>query len=155
MASLYLFESISMLSKTPIRISALLLLLVFASSTVIGFACSVGTNLYLSNVQREKKTHDHKGVDSGSHHHAGHAEKHEHSDTHPQDNQHHALVNTTENKDDCCNDGVIKFEQLDKSLVQVVKVKWNSQAIVGFLLPVFTTPEVAIARMNNPKIVPR
>ena len=72
------------------------LLVVFSMNTIIGFACAI---------------HIDKWFTTGHHHEtetAAHKSAHHHDDA---DKDH----NSKDNKNNCCNDHVIKFAQLDKS----------------------------------------
>ena len=100
------------------KIQALFLLSVFSLNTVVGFACSVGFDMGFNS----KHHHDQEATEAVVHIHADgkkhiHQEKkenHKHNKSHQgQDKNHHK---SKEGKDNCCNDEVLKFEQLDKSV---------------------------------------
>jgi hypothetical protein len=101
------------------KIKAFCLLSVFSLNTVVGFACSVGLDMGFNS----KHHHDEESTEAVVHVHSDgkkhiHYEKkntHEHNNPHQhdQDKTHH---NSNEEKDNCCNDQVLKFEQADKSI---------------------------------------
>ena len=79
---------------TSIKLKAAFLLLVFALNTVVGFACSMGVNMgFNSHHHDEAPVHIH--ADGKRHQH--HQHEHPHG------------------KDNCCNDAVVKFQQVDKN----------------------------------------
>jgi len=86
-----------MQTNTSIKLKAAFLLLVFSLNTIVGFACAMGVNMgFNKHPHDESPAHVHA---DGKHHH--HKEKHHH---HP-------------GKDNCCNDAVVKFQQVDKNRV--------------------------------------
>jgi len=101
------------------RIKALFLLAVFSFNTVVGFACSVGVDMGFNS----KHHHGDEPTEAVAHIHADgkkhiHYEKknaHDHNKSHHHDEplNHHKDGG---DKDNCCNDQVLKFEQLDKSV---------------------------------------
>jgi hypothetical protein len=100
-----------------IQLKAAFLLVVFAMNTLVGFACAVGLDMGFNKTHHQNE----EATESAVHVHAnGH--KHEHHAEAPK--QQH------DKKDDCCNDKVIKFQNLDKNLTQ------NSKTAVD--APVFT-----------------
>src|SRR5437870_4545235 len=109
-----------MKKNISIQLKAAFLMIVFAMNTVIGFACSVGMDLGFN-------THHHqeKGAIGfkGSHHHDklhSHDKSHHHPDE--GDNDHHK---SKDSKDNCCNDKVMQFAQLDKAISQSLNAAVN------------------------------
>jgi len=108
----------NMINQQKNKIKAVFLLSVFSLNTVVGFACSVGVDMGFN----AKHHHDEESTQPVVHIHANgkkhihyeKKEKHSHgkSDNHGQANNHHK---SKEGKDNCCNNQVLKFEQLDKS----------------------------------------
>src|SRR5437762_1108585 len=98
------------------RIKAAFFLSVFSLNTVIGFACSVGLDMgYNSKHHDEKELTEaviHIHSDGKKHIHYEKKNTHEHnkSNQHNQDKTHN---DSNEGKDNCCNDQVLKFEQID------------------------------------------
>jgi len=93
-----------MKGKKFIRLKAAFLLIAFSLNMVIGFACAIGIDMGFN-------THHHDGDETTmlniSHHH----DTSHHNDE--ADNEHHK---SKDGKDDCCNDQVMKFSRLDKSV---------------------------------------
>ena len=89
-----------MKSNISIQLKAVFLLIVFSMNMIIGFACAVGIDMCFNNshhAEIEITSHE------GSHHH-NKADKHSKSKG---------------GKENCCNDEVIKFSRVDKSLCNV------------------------------------
>ena len=86
-----------MKKNIPIRLKAAFLLIVFSMNMVIGFACAVGIDMWF-NTQH----HDETGIMT-----------HEDSHHHDKGAKHQKSKGC---KDNCCNDHVIKFSKIDKSL---------------------------------------
>lgn len=103
--------------STSIKLKAAFLLAVFALNTVVGFACSVGVDMGFNTKHHDDATeavvHIHK--DGKKHVHQEKKEKHDHSNPHKHDvaNNHHQ---SGDEKDNCCNDKVKEFQDLDKSV---------------------------------------
>lgn len=108
-----------MSNNIPIKLKAALLLTVFALNTVIGFACSAGLNMGFNS-----KHHHHDDEEQQEHKIEG---THHHDETSAVDH-HHNESNGSE-KDGCCNDSVIKFQQSDKN--------FSPNAGIAFDAPVF------------------
>ncbi len=114
-----------MISNTSIQIRAAFLLMVFALNTVVGFACSVGVDMGFNSKHHhddeatEAVVHIHK--DGKKHIHSENKESHGRgiSPNHDQANNPHK---SGSDKDNCCNDKVKSFQQLDKSVPNSVKV---------------------------------
>ena len=106
-----------MIDQQKNRIKALFLLSVFSLNTVVGFACSVGLDLgFNSNHHHNEESTEavvHIHSDGKKHIHSEKKTDHKKSQNHDEDNDHHK---SKEGKNDCCNDQVLKFEQLDKSI---------------------------------------
>jgi hypothetical protein len=92
-----------------IQFKGAFLMIVFSLNTVIGFSCAVGMDMgFFSKHYQEKE-----GVEtmaqthtSGKSHHAAKAHQEKTCCNH----------NPNGNKDNCCNNEVLKFSQLDKSV---------------------------------------
>jgi len=101
------------------KIKALFLMTVFSLNTVVGFACSVGVDMgFNSNHHHVQETNDpvvHIHSDGKKHIHYEEKKNHNHGKSH-----HHEQANnhqkSKDGKDNCCNDQVLQFEQLDKSV---------------------------------------
>ncbi len=85
--------------KMLVQLKAIFLLIVFSMNMIIGFACAVGIDMWF-------KTSHHEETEimghEGSHHHDESDKDHK----------------SKEGKDNCCNDQVIEFFQVDKSFPQ-------------------------------------
>ena len=95
------------------RLNAAFLLLVFASNTVIGVACAVGIDMGFNSHHHDEEAIEetnHVPTDGTMHHHHNEATKHHHDS------------NEDSEKGGCCNDKVIKFQDLDKKFVQNITV---------------------------------
>jgi hypothetical protein len=85
-----------MKTAISIRLKAASLLILFSLNMVIGGACAIGIDMWFNISHHEEKEMVAHG--SPSHHHDDADEHHKSKD----------------NKDNCCNDQVIKFAQVDK-----------------------------------------
>ena len=109
-----------MYRNISIRLKAASLLIVFALNTVVGFACAVGVDMGFNY----NNHHDEEATEASVHTHAN-GGKHQHQDEANNDHQ--------DKKGDCCNDKVIKFQNLDKSLSQNANVAINAPVFVAIL----------------------
>ena len=113
--------------KASIRVKAAVLCIVFASNTILGFACAVGVDRALI-----KRIIHNAGIVEATESPIGA----HHADT----RHHHNEVKKTpekdctcdNEKDDCCNKKVVSFEHLDKTIAQPVTA--------NFVMPVFELP---------------
>ena len=96
-----------MTRNISIQIKATLLLIVFSLNTIIGFACAVGIDMGFNT-----KHHD-NGVatETPVHVHAD-GNKHDHHEA----NKHTHDEKKSSEKDDCCNDKVVKFQNAEKNI---------------------------------------
>lgn len=88
-----------MLKLTSSQLKAVFLSIVFASNTIIGFACAVGVESTL--IKHLVHSNDKKEAHA-SHIHADGEKHHHHNEKEPSD------------EDGCCNSHVVSFEHLDK-----------------------------------------
>ena len=97
-----------MAQQTIIRIKALILFTIFSLNTVISFACSLGVNMgFNRNHHQHKTVKFHHGKQTSQH-----KSNHSTCTGNPQESE-----GNTEN-DDCCSNGVVKFQMLDKAFEQ-------------------------------------
>ncbi len=89
--------------KKSIQFKAASLLIAFSLNTVIGFACAVGLDMGFNSHH-----HEECGIEATEIHQ--HDSTHHHGDA---DIHHHKSNNE---KDNCCNDGVMKFQKVDKNI---------------------------------------
>lgn len=113
--------------KTSIQIRAAFLILVFSLNTLIGFACAIGIDM---------------GFNSSHHHEeeASEAEVHIHKDgkkhVHHEEAKHH---HEKDGKDNCCNDKVIKLNEVDKSASHSLNASINPVFFTIFLYSFYST----------------
>jgi hypothetical protein len=113
-----------------IQLKAAFLLMVFSLNTIVGLACSIGIDMGFNT-----KHHHEEATEASVHVHAD-GKKHMHpkeASTHHHDeaiNDHHK---SKDEKDNCCNDGVMKITQLDKTVPQGVNVVLNPIFFTAFI----------------------
>lgn len=93
--------------KKSIQLKAAFLLIVFSLNTVIGFACAVGMNMGFNSHHHEESAVEILGI-----HQHDKSRHHDDADVH-----HHNKANE---KDNCCNDEVMKFQKVDKALASSI-----------------------------------
>jgi hypothetical protein len=89
-----------------IQLKAALLCIVFASNTILGFACALGVNMALV----QHIIHPEKAHVCHAHVHAASNKDHHYNEKEPED------------KDCCCNSQVVSFEHLDKIIAASASV---------------------------------
>lgn len=87
-----------MKTKISIRLKAAFLLIVFSMNTIIGFACFIGIDIGFNNHHHDET----EALLHGTFHHHDYPEA---------DGHHHKSKG---GKDNCCNEKVSQFSQLDK-----------------------------------------
>lgn len=103
-----------------IQLKAAFLALVFSLNTIIGFACAIGVNMGFNSHHHEEEE---LTVAQTSHHHD---KLQHHHDEVAKDHQ-------SKDKDDCCNDKVMKIVQLDKAVPQSFSIAINSIFFTAFI----------------------
>jgi hypothetical protein len=108
-----------MTRKKSIQFKAAFLIILFSLNTIIGFACAIGINMGFNSNHH----HADEAIETNMHLHAG-GEKHIHhnkaqNNHNEADNDHHK---SKDSKDNCCNDKVLQFTQVDKSVPQSFSV---------------------------------
>jgi hypothetical protein len=121
-------------SKRKYRYIAAFLLTVFSLNTVVGFACSLGVDMgFNSKHHNDKATeavvHIHKDGKKHIHFEEKAKDHHDKSHHHDQAKNHHE---SKDGKDNCCNDQVLRFEQLDKSVPHSLNIIHPIFAIAFF-----------------------
>ncbi len=86
-------------------------MVVFSLNTIIGFSCAVGMDMGFNSKHHHDEVIAETSMqmhDNGKDHNHGAAANHDEAlkDHHDSNNE----------KDNCCNDGVLKFSQMDKSV---------------------------------------
>jgi hypothetical protein len=105
-----------------IHLKAAFLLIVFSLNTVIGFACAMGLDMGFNH--KHPHDADNTTIQSNSHQHG---KSHQHNEA---DNDHHK---SKEGKDNCCNNSILKFTQVDKSLPQASNIPVNPLFFTAFV----------------------
>ncbi|MEP6951605.1 MAG: hypothetical protein ABI863_20100 [Ginsengibacter sp.] len=105
-----------------IQLKAAFLMIVFSLNTIIGFACAVGIDMGFNATHH----HDEEGIEVL--HVNANGEKHIH---HDEATSHHHK--SKDGKDNCCNDKVIQFSQLDKSIPQSQNPAINPAFFTSFI----------------------
>lgn len=123
-----------MINKPSIQLKAAFLLVAFSLNTIVGFACAIGIDMSFNTPHH----HNEEATEATIHIHAD-GKKHVHNekkDKHKHDKSHHnkSEVNKESNEgDNCCNEKVTKFVQLDKFVPQALNIG----------NPVFFTPFIS------------
>lgn len=99
-------------------IKAALLLIVFSLNTIIGFACAAGINIGFNTQHHEEEFADQ------------HTQFHDDALSHDEMHHHHQ---SKDGKDNCCNDKVVKFTQIDKSVPQSFSVGLSPVFFTAFI----------------------
>ncbi|MEO7306838.1 MAG: hypothetical protein ABIR78_09880 [Ferruginibacter sp.] len=122
-----------------IQIKAAFLLVVFALNTVVGFACAVGVDMGFNTHHHDEE----EATETTVHVHTD-GKKHQH---HEEVVKHHDDSKEDSEKGGCCNDGVMKFQNLDKSLASNANIFINAPVFVAVLssffgIDIFRQPQV-------------
>ena len=119
------------------QIKAAILIVVFSLNTVIGFACAIGIDMGFNSTHH----HDQEVTEVTVHVHEN-GKKHEHHNEagkhHAEDKDHHKTKNA---KDNCCNDKVIKFNEVDKSASHSLNTVLNPIFSITFI-PSFSVTNI-------------
>ena len=110
--------------NTSIQLKAAFLLTVFALNTVVGFACAMGVDMGFNTTHH----HDEETTVTPAHIHAD-GKKHHHESTH----KIYQHTKETAEKDGCCNDEVVKFQNLEKNINQQSKSFVDAPVFVAIL----------------------
>lgn len=111
---------------TSIQIKAFILLFVFSLNTLISFACSFGIDMDFNS-----KRHHNEGNVAVAHHDEA-------------DNHH----KSKDNKDNCCNDNVINFAKVDKSVPQTSYSGINSLFFTAFISSFYNVDVLATFKVT-------
>lgn len=98
---------------------------------MISFACSVGIDMSFNSKHHhaeEKVTIDHHG----SHHNEG--------------NNHYK---SKDGKDNCCNDSILQFAKLDKTVTATVKVNFNNTVFVAAIDVFYLSDILSTSQVTN------
>jgi hypothetical protein len=100
-----------MKGNISIQLKAAFLIIVFSMNTFIGFACAMGVDMGFNS----KHHHDDEEEATEVLVHVD-GKEHQHHDD--KETKHHHDSKEESEKGGCCNDGVIKFQNLEKNLNQ-------------------------------------
>lgn len=112
-----------MKKNISIKIKAALLLVVFSLNTVIGFACAMGVDMGFNSLHHDTE----ETIETSIHIHAD-GNKH---NPHDEVATHYNNSKEDSENDGCCNDGVMKFQSIDKN------INTNTNSVIS--IPVLTT----------------
>ncbi len=130
--------------KITIQLKATFLLLVFGLNTIVGFTCSLGLNMSFNT------SHHKEDVSATAIHvHAG-GKKHEHK-CEPVKQHHKEKEIPKKDTEGCCNDDVLKFQNLDKNLNQNSRTAINAPVLVA-ILNTFLDIDIFHAVVINPQL---
>lgn len=106
----------------------------FSLNTIVGFACAVGMDMDMGFNSKHHETtgaitHQHE-EGTPPHHHDKTSGSHHHSDA---DNHHQNPIDKSENKDNCCNDSVLQFAKLDKTITNAAKVNLDNSSFISLI----------------------
>ncbi len=131
---------------TPIQLKAALLLVVLGLNTLVSFACAMGLDLGSKTSHHKEEATEpsfHINADGKKHHHQPEPAKanvHVHADGKKHDHHHEPANQLPEeketqkkDKDGCCNDDVLKFQNLDKYLNKNARTVIDVPAFVAAL----------------------
>ena len=119
-----------------IQIKAALLIVVFSLNTIIGFACAIGLDMGFNTTHH----HDEEAIEAVVHIHKDGKEHVHHSEA----GKHHDEANNHKeknDKDNCCHDKVIKFNEVDKSASHSFNIVLNPIFSVTFI-PTFSDTNI-------------
>ena len=130
--------------KKSIQFKAAFLMMVFSLNTIIGFACAVGIDMGFNSTHH----HDEEATEISVHVHAD-GKKHIHHEAakhHDEvDNDHHK----SNGKDNCCNDKVIKFNEVDKSASHSLNASVNPIFFTVFVSSFYTVNVLYTSYINT------
>lgn len=137
-----------------IKVKALILLMVFSLNTVVGFACAIGLDTEFNSKHHDKeKKHQHTN-NITEHRHDDGTIHHHHDNT--SSNNHHENPDTqSEDKDDCCSDGVIKFNQADKNITNTIKANFSNPIVTTIFYVLFINHFPSFSKTINGKALDR
>ena len=138
-----------------IQLKAAFLIIVFSLNTMIGFACAIGIDMGFNATHH----HEEEATEAVVHIHKD-GKKHVH---HNEAGKHHDEANSHKektDKDNCCNDKIVKITQLDKNVppsLSAISPVFFTILISSFynIDPLFTSQNVSIkyfVRSHHPPI---
>jgi len=146
-----------------IKYKALFLLVTFSLNTVVGFACSLGIDMGF-NSPHHKHDGDGHSRHTHSHHGNNHAEGHHHSkhfhaekSGQSSSGSGNTMAFKTSNDDNCCNNLVVSFQNLDKQVVQksnLVTPKNSLTSLIVLFIPTINNNVVFVKKVRIPPKIP-
>jgi hypothetical protein len=115
-----------------IKLKAAFLLTAFSLNTIVGFACAVGLNMGFNSHLHGKEAKEAQGF----------IQHHNKSHHHDKANHHRSK----DGKDNCCNDKVIRLEQVDKAIPPSSNTVINPELITIFIFSLCNTDGVHAAQ---------
>ena len=114
--------------NSTIKFNAAFLVIVFSLNTIIGFACAIGINMGFNS------SHHHEineAIENTEHHHEGMIH---HQDEDAKHHEEEGVVHHPDDqkKDNCCNNKVIKFNEIDKSANHSLSTVINSLYVLVY-----------------------
>ena len=130
-----------------IQLKAAVLLLVFGSNTVVGFACGIGIDMGFNSTHHgdEKPSTIHVHADGQKHDHHSQSASHQHNEKKTDNSE----------KKGCCNNEVQKLQSLDKALNQTTKITIDAPVFVAILATFFGIDIFNLAKAYALKYVAR
>lgn len=130
--------------RRSIQFKAAFLMVVFSLNTVIGFACAVGIDMGFNTShhhdEEATKTSIHVHADGKKHIHHEAAKHHDETDK-----DHHK----SDGKNNCCNDKVIKFNEVDKSASHSLNTSINPAFFTTFLASFYSINVLYTSYINT------
>ncbi|QEC69719.1 hypothetical protein FRZ67_21345 [Panacibacter ginsenosidivorans] len=109
-----------------IQLKAAFLMVIFSLNIIVGFACAMGLDMGFNSHH-----HDEEATIADNHSHK-HYKSHHHDEADSRNS-------SKEGKDNCCNDKVTKFAQLDKSVPQGYSADINPAFFTSFVSVFYQT----------------
>ena len=114
-----------------IKIKAAFLLIVLALNTVVGFACAMGVHMGFNAPHHEEENAGsvtvHVHANGKKHHHTASSNRHNNNETTHKHNKKKG------EKEGCCNDEVLKFQNLDKQVNQNAKISIVAPVLTSYI----------------------
>lgn len=125
-----------------IKLKAAFLVTVFSLNTVIGFACALGVDMKFNSEHHHNNDNNILTETSVT---VAHNEQHQHEENIKQ----HQHVNDGSEEAGCCNDEVLKFQNLTKNFNQKDNVALNAPVFVALLGSYFAVDMFSIPQVFN------
>lgn len=124
-----------------IQLKAAFLIIVFSMNTVIGFACAMGVDMGFNSKHHHEEDEESTEISV----HVNGQQQHQ-----DEESKHHHDSKKDSEKGGCCNDGVIKFQNLEKNLNQN-----NIQVIYAYVFATILSNFWSINIFNCAKAFPQ